>query len=602
MKHWIILLFGCAIFAQNDSIQQLDEIKLYGNFSKKMTAGYHVVILKKDSLKTTQHTLGNTLQNNANLYFKQNGNGMVSSISMRGSNASHTAVYWNGIAINSTLNGQTDFNSLSAKGHNQIEIRKGAASSVLGSGAIGGAINLRDKIRFNSKKNLELNASLGSYNTLHLFLKSKISTPKLYAKLSVEGNKSNNDFPFLNTSLLNENGAYYNHHINAVFGYRINPKNKLHLYSTSSYNNRNLSRSLTAPSNAKYINSEKRVLLQWLNSGKKYSSNAKFAFLNEDYQYYLNKTNPTHAVGKSNNIILKYDFSYLINRKMHTKIGLENKFLYGNGSNIDHKSQSNIENYVSFHHQPVNKLNYNISLRKGFSNIYKIPLTMAFGMTYQLNPTLNIKSNISTNYKLPTFNDLYWNHSGNENLNSEHNKTAEIGIQFKHNIIDFTTTTYYSKNKDLIQWRPTNSFLWKPVNIQEVSNYGVDLNLALKHKINHHLFEANFQYDYSISKDNHLQKQLIYVPFHKANSNFTYRYKTLIASVNTQYNGFVFTTTSNTQTVNAYWLTHLQFYKKLNTNLNIGFSINNLFNKAYQSVAYRPMPNRNYNLNINLKI
>ena len=36
--------------------------------------------------------------------------------------------------------------------------------------------------------------------------------------------------------------------------------------------------------------------------------------------------------------------------------------------------------------------------------------------------------------------------------------------------------------------------------------------------------------------------------------------------------------------------------------IGISFKINNLFDVDYQSVAYRPMPNRNYLIQINFKI
>ena len=85
--------------------------------------------------------MGELLEKQSNLYFKQNGYGMVSSISLRGTTASQTGVFWNGIAINSALNGQTEFNTIQGNSFNAIEIRRGGGSVLLGNGALGGAVN-----------------------------------------------------------------------------------------------------------------------------------------------------------------------------------------------------------------------------------------------------------------------------------------------------------------------------------------------------------------------------------------------------------------------------------------------------------------------------
>lgn len=163
-------------------------------------------------------------------------------------------------------------------------------------------------------------------------------------------------------------------------------------------------------------------------------------------------------------------------------------------------------------------------------------------------------------------------------------------------------TTYFTKSKDLIQWRPVTTSFWRPINIQDVASYGLEFEFKTSKQIGKHHLNFNTQYNYTISKDLELNKQLIYIPFHKANVIFDYKYKDWFLNLNQQYNGKVFTTTSNTQTVRAFWLTNLGLSKSIFKNkTNIGFEINNLLNIDYQTVAYRPMPSRNYTINLTLK-
>ena len=131
MRYILSLFFSflCVILnAQNNDTNELEEIVLKGNFSPILNSGYNIETISDSILKSTYESFGNLLQNNSNLYFKQNGNGMVSSISLRGTGASRTGIYWNGIPINSSLNGQTDFNTLFANGFDNVEVRRGGGS------------------------------------------------------------------------------------------------------------------------------------------------------------------------------------------------------------------------------------------------------------------------------------------------------------------------------------------------------------------------------------------------------------------------------------------------------------------------------------------
>ena len=600
---FLILLTFSFSFSQNDSINKLEEIVLKGNFSPSLNSGYSIAIISDSILNSEYQNLGSLLQNQVNLYFKQNGNGMVSSISLRGTSASQTGVYWNGIAVNSSLNGQTDFNTLTASSFDEVEIRKGGGSVLLGSGAIGGAINLRDKIIFQNKKEGNIQMGYGSYQSFSAQLKGLYSSDNLFAKVSIGGSKSNNDYPYLNTDLINENGEYKNYNISGVLAYKINNKNQINFYTSIIDNDRNISNTLTAESNSKLLNFDSRFLFDWKNLGDRYTSSLKLAYLQEKFTYFFDKDLPNNSKGESKNLITKYDFTYFLNNNIFFNSGIEYKNSKGNGSSIPNVDQNDFTSYFLFHHQPTSKLNYNLSFRKGISTDYSIPFIYAIDGRYNFSTKFLIRANYATNYRLPTFNDLYWEPGGNSELKSEKSNSTEIGFEYTHKLLRFNITTFYIKSKDLIQWQPVTNTLWQPQNIQEVTNYGIELSANAQKQINNHLLGLKIQYDYTISQDEELNKQLIYVPYHKANSILNYQYNKWIFTYNLQYTGEVFITTSNTQTLNAYWLSNITFNRNILKNkLKLSLIINNLFDENYQSVAFRPMPNRNFILNINLKI
>ena len=375
---------------QNDQTNELKEIILKGNFSPTLNVGYSLETIPDSILKSSYQSLGSLLQNNSNLYFKQNGNGMVSSISLRGTGAARTAIYWNGIPINSSLNGQTDFNTLYGNGFDNVEIRRGGGSVLLGSGAIGGAINLSDHIIFDSDKNGHILFGLGSYTTINGQFTGKFTTDKLYAKISFGGFGSKNDYPYLGTELENENGELKNYNFNGVFAYQFNDKNTINFYATIFDSDRNTSRTLTANSNAKLLDCTSRFLIDWTTLGNRFTSSLKVAHLYEKSTYYFDREQPDFSESISNKLIGKFDFTYFLNSRISFNAGAQIDEIKGHGTHIPETVQNDFTSYFLFHHEPISRINYNISIRKGYSNLYEIPFIYALDFKLSLLRYINI--------------------------------------------------------------------------------------------------------------------------------------------------------------------------------------------------------------------
>lgn len=606
MKVTALLCLFCfgLVCSQNDPVNQLDEIVLRGNFSPVLSSGYQVRVIPDSIFDQNFESLGNLLQRQSNFYFKQNGNGMVSSISLRGTSASQTGVYWNGIAINSALNGQTDFNSLQASGFDEVEIRKGGGSVLLGSGAIGGAVNLKDRVMFSPEKKLMVSAGAGSFNTYYGQLKALWSTEKLFFKIAGGALNSKNDYPFSGTDLENENGEYGNYNLSSTLAYRLNDSHSLSLNAVLFDNDRNLPGTLTSESRSKLNNRDQRLLIDWKYLGNRFTSSLKAAFLYEDFTYLFDKkVKDQESFGKSNRFIGKYDFSYFLKHDLFVKAGMEFINAKGSGNSLPRAEQNDFSVYLLFHHQPVQAFMYNISLRAGVSSVYDIPFIYSIDGKYLLNRFFTLRGAFSSNYRLPTFNDLYWEPGGNPDLKPEKSLSGEIGVEFSRDKISLGGTFFMIKSDDLIQWSPVGNDVWQARNISEASNYGLEFTAEAEHSFNAHYFKLKLQYDFTRALDEATQNQLIYVPEHKANSILDYSWKKWSFSYNLQYVGAVFITTSNSQSLDDYWLSDVTLSKAfLQNKLQLGVSVKNLFQENYQSVAYRPMPGRNFLMHINFKI
>ena len=604
----LFMLWSLAtVQAQTDPGEELEEILLRGNFAASVNPGYDMQLISDSILVTDYRTLGEVLEQQANLYFKQNGYGMVSSISLRGTTASQTGVFWNGIAINSALNGQTDFNSLQANSFNEIEIRRGGGSVLLGSGAVGGAVNLSDRIEYGSGKRGEgrfhLMTGMGSFATLKGQFTGRLSNGDLFAKISFGALGSENDYPFAGTDLKNDNGEIRNYNANLVLSHRLGDRDQLSLFGTLFSNDRNLSRTLTVLSNEKLKSLDSRLMGEWKHLGDRFTSTLKLAYLNEEYTYYFDRDRPENSSGgEGDRWIGKFDLAYFLKENMVLKGGAEFENAEARGSSLGETQRNDFTAYGLFQHRPAQRLVYNLSLRGGGSTAYEVPFIFSADGAFSLSDHLKIRGGYSTNYRLPSFNDLFWEPGGNPELKPETSQSGELGISYTRSAHILTLTGFVIHSRDLIQWQPGAGGIWSPVNIRESRNHGLEVALQGTKEFSGHRLNWNLRYDFTRATDEELDTQLIYVPEHRANGLLSYVWKTWAAQYQLQYTGEVFTTTSNTVKLDDYAVSNLELSKYFKDgNIQLRFQMNNLFDKSYESVAYRPMPGRNYNLNLNFK-
>jgi iron complex outermembrane receptor protein len=160
-------LLLCQItLAQNDSINKLKEVVVSDSNLKNFSNTQSIQRLNDSIISKNQSSLTSLLNYNTVLYFKENGLGMTSAPSFRGTTSQQTVVVWNGINVNSQLLGQADFNTISTRGFNSIDVKAGGGSVVYGSGAIGGTIHLNNDLKFADTFKNDFQIYYGEFNTL----------------------------------------------------------------------------------------------------------------------------------------------------------------------------------------------------------------------------------------------------------------------------------------------------------------------------------------------------------------------------------------------------------------------------------------------------
>lgn len=598
----LLLLLCLPVLAQNDTVVQLQEITISDSQLRDYSGTQSVTRLNDSVIGKNSPSLTALLNYSSVIYFKENGPGMVSSPSFRGTNAQQTAVLWNGININSQLTGQTDFNTLNARDFSSISIRGGGGSVVYGSSAIGGSIHLNNELAFGNKLENEGRVDYGSFNTFGAHYNLIAATERFSVNAGISRNSSDNDYQYPGTNIRNENGQYYNSSLNVAFAYKLNPKNILKLYSHAFDAERHFSRTLAAPSKSKYEDTNYRNLVEWTALYNRFTSKLKAAYLHESYKYFNDYTADAHDFGKVKTYIARYDAAYEASETVLINSIIDYTQNDGEGSNIEGVTRKTVSGSLLLRHTPGQKFGYELGIRKEITNVYDSPILFSAGAKYAVSAAYAIKFNASRNFRVPTFNDLYWQGSGNPHLKPETSYQAEIGNELRFKNVSVTITGYYIKLRDMLRWVPAGSE-WVPENVGRVNTHGLEALLNWNKQSGGSKFEFNGTYAYTVSREEGRTEQLIYVPFHKATASLAYSYKNISVYYRHLFNGEVFFTSDNKSKIDAYNVSNIgaEYHFRLLGGLDIGLQVLNLWDEEYQNVAMRPLPGRNYTMYLNLK-
>lgn len=611
----LCFLADLSLYAQNDSVvNALEEVVVIADKNvQQNSTGYKVLTLSDSIISNNRTSFTSLIRFNSPIYMKENGAGGVSSASFRGTSASNTAVVWNGININSVNNGQTGFNSLTVNLIDNIVIRSGGGTIKYGSGAIGGTIHLNTTLPFGYFSKHSLQTSLGSFQTLQNRYKFASSNTRFSLNFGIAHNRSENNYKLLSTPFENVNGNYDNLNTNFSFAIKTSLYSKIKFYFTNYSGERGFAGELPNPTSAneKYQNFNNRVLSEFEFSKNTATHTIKFAYLTQEYRYFEDRDMEKYDFGNSTRRLFNYDFTYTFNNSTSIESFSEYDSNIGDSSTLQKHHRKQFSQALIYKSEIGTQILYNLKVRKDFNSDYDVPWVYGFGAEYHLSEKLKLRMNGSKNYRVPTYNDLYWPELGNVDLIPETAKQAEIAIEINNKQLQLDLSFYYIDSKNKIVWTPNGDpnrpNKWIPINISKTLNKGLELNLKYNRKYQHHYFNLNLNYAYTIATDKTKKKSLIFVPKHLTNLNLAYGYRRWNTFYQFLYNGKVFTSEDNIDilSIAAYDISNIGMeYHILKTSkqqLSAGLKVNNVYNEIYEVSPRRLMPNRNFNIHINYK-
>lgn len=603
----LALCWCTATFAQVhlDSIQRLHEVVVTNKLLSDFSTGQKMLKLKDSVLQQNPANLTDLLNFNTGIYFNQNGYGMVSSPAFRGTTAQQTAVVWNGININSQFNGQSDFNTMLNPTMQQVNIQPGGGSVIYGTSAIGGSIHLESKLKFNKQTKHFFQTNYGSFHTLDSRYQLQHATDQWNFNFGFQHNSSDNDFPIHNSNRNNINGKFNNNALGLDIAHQINEKHQLKFYSWLFLGDRNLSVIRPSDTKSAYENQDLRSLLEWEYEHENWRSTWKVGYLNEDFKYIQNISRENESTANvSETLLTQYNLQFE-NKDWVFSALIDANMAKASGDDLL-EDRRDVAAFALLAKRKINsKWMVEASLRQEISNLYNSPILYSLGSDYRFSEHYSMKLHTSRNFRIPTFNDLFWGSNGNTNLLPESAYQVEWGHHFQWNQFQISATGFYNHIDDMIRWIPNENGLWQPENTDKVRTYGAEFEANYSKKWNQHQMQWNANYAYTVSENRDTGFQLRYVPFHKATSSLAYHYKKWSADTQFIYVGEVFTRSNNQPNaiVEDYGLHHLGLRYQLFANspeINLGVRAFNLWDAEFQGVENRPMPGRYYQFTFNL--
>lgn len=597
-----LLLFPFPALAQEKII---DTVQILDRHLQNTARTQSIITIKSEDFNKNATNLSEVLRFQSPVYIKENGRGMASSPSFRGTTAQQTAFVWNGINVNSVFLGQGDVNNLGMFGYDDIQVKPGGGSALYGSGAIGGSIHLNNELPYDKGWRNRIFLEGGSFKTIQGFFKSTFSNDDLSFSISGFYVQSENDYKVPKKFYINRNGQYENTTVNIGIAKKLDAHNELIAQSQIYSGVQHFPTSSESATKTKYETDNFRSLVAWNLKRYKFSNRVSAAYFEEGYAYNAD-TEKTHTNGgKAISYFFKDDVDYSLTDRLKMNFLSEFKQINASGHNsgIQNPEQSSGQVGALLAYQIHPKLYLETGVKKLWVQDYRVPLLYSFGVELKAARFYTVKLNASKNYRTPTFNDLFWKPGGNPDLKPEMAYQGEIGNVLKFNNLSISATPFYIYLKNMIQWLPGGAGYYTPTNVYRVRSAGLEALAQYRFIYGNSRWDVAAGYSFTDSKNLETGHQLTYVPRHKIYANLNFKFKNILETyLQGNYNGLTYTTTDERyqDAIKPYMVLNAGASLTLMKSCGVGFRVSNLTNQVYETVSFFPMPLRNYAVNLKI--
>ncbi len=453
----------------------------------KQTLSSTTVITQKDIKASQAPDVATILRSVAGVEISQNGGtGKSSSLFLRGSNSTQVLVLLDGVRINSATTGTTSIENIMLDQIERIEVVRGNVSSLYGSEAIGGVIQIFTK-HGHGDPVLNVSAGAGTHGTQRMAagFGGAVENTDFSLQISrfmTEGVSAIN--PAIYPRANPDNDGYDNTSVSANVRHAFNSDHKLSASVFNSQGHNQYDSGFFPSVSTDTHNSDVQVSKISVSSDNRMSdswqSNITLGKGVDSNQNFINNSPPTSgSLYKTTNQQLIWQNTLKLSTGKQLLAGVE---YLGQQVTTDkpgyeppeRKVNSLFAGYTGYYgaHQIQTNLRQDNNSQYGAAN------TGLVGYGYSVSDAWRATTSFSTAFRAPTLNELYWPGYGNSAIRPEQSRNIEAGIHYS--IVDHNLDVVYFDNRiqDLINAVLVAPSTYQAQNTKEARIDGLEFSYA----------------------------------------------------------------------------------------------------------------------------
>lgn len=492
IKVWAITLIACWLWAPTQTMAQQDSLSsttlrevvvTATKFPKNVSeTGKVLTIIDEEQLsRSAGKDLAQLLNEQVGLVINgANSNpAKDKSVFLRGAAGKYTLILIDGVPVNdpSGIDGAFDLRLLSIDQVERIEILKGSQSTLYGTDAMAGVINIITKKKGEKPFTGTGTVSYGSFNTFRANAGVSGSTDKFdyqvgYTRLQTDGLSEAKELD--DTADFDKDGFEQNA-IQLNLGYR--PTEKISIRPFVRFNDFDGDFDLGAFTDDDQAFYEAQTL--------NYGANVEYQFRKGslNVMYANNRTTrsflsmfggPDEYDGRFNHGEAFMNWNFTDHVQLLGGLSYQHVKMMATNATVENPTADMTSPYASLFINNLNGFSVEAGARFVDHSVYGNTFTYSINPSYLINSQVKLFANYGTGFKAPTLTQLYGPFGANEDLEPEESTSTEAGIQFVslNKNWNIRTTWFNRKIENVIIY--TTGY----INQDKLNDHGVEVEAA----------------------------------------------------------------------------------------------------------------------------
>ena len=645
-RSWILVLFLSPVFyGQGQELSTLlEEVKIL----RSPAQDTKTQTLSREQIRVLQpEDAGQLLQKFAGVTLKSYGGlGGMKTISVRGIGGNHTGIVVDGFILQNNQTGQIDLSNIQTENIESITLSMGGADGYLPpvSACLGGStVSIQTFENRFSADTFQLRAALkgGSYGQADAYLSAKYNREKYFFSLFGKYRRADGAYPFSfdNGYQLYE-GNRFNNDLQEGFGgfsagFRPNSKSLLKLNYQFNQSNKGLPGAviLYNPSadqrlrNASHqLNADYRLVFR--GAGIRTYVSGRYEDLNYIDSAYLNMQGFLDQTYYNASVQHGIVFQTSSTGRFPVFGGIEQNYseLHSSVPNFARPERYHLKSVLGSEKKWDKLL---LMAQLGGQAVFdKTETGNAARNKYVFTPYALVQARqqsvfgmprfwVKRTFRMPTFNELYYNQIGNTALKPEIANQVNLGTSYEFdnakNGVKIGADVYFNLVENKIVAIPTkNLFIWSMQNVGNAQILGTDILLAYSRKYKEHwIFSGRLTYTFQQVRDVSDKNsptygdQLPYLPLHTGNGDLTVTYKNSGFNLSALLTSERYALNENipANQVDGFCILDAALFHTFRLSkaqqLRLSLNVRNITNQSYAFVRYYVMPGTNFLISVN---